>query len=456
VSVRGPIVAELSALLRLGLPIAGASLGNILLSVVDTMLVGRVGETALAAVGLGNAVFFAITITGLGAMLGLDPLIAQAIGAGEERRARSLMWQGVWMACGLALPLAAIVIAGGGLLGLTGQDPATIAPTRAFLYGRLPSILPFLVFAALRSYLQARGATRALVIAVVAANLVNAPLCALLLFGDPALVAVGLPPLGVPALGLFGAGLASTVATFVQLLVLGVALRRLPVTAGDGSVRRFEPVVVRNAFRLGAPIGLQMLAEVGVFTIASIVMGRIGRTSLAAHQVALQLASTTFMVPLGIGSAASVRVGQAIGRGDAAGTRRAGLVAIGTGAAFMLLCALLFVVAGEPLAHAFAKDAPVVRMAVPLVAIAAFFQLSDGVQAVASGALRGAGDTRWPLVSNLIGHYAIGLPTSLALAFGLGWGAQGIWWGLSAGLTGVAVALLARFVVLTRRPVARV
>jgi MATE family multidrug resistance protein len=225
---------------------------------------------------------------------------------------------------------------------------------------------------------------------------------------------------------------------------------------GPGSVRRFEPAVVRNAFRLGAPIGLQMLAEVGVFTIASIVMGRIGRTSLAAHQVALQLAGTTFMVPLGIGSAASVRVGQAIGRGDVPGTRRAGLVAIGTGAAFMLLCALLFVVAGEPLVRAFAKDAPVVRAAVPLVAIAAFFQLSDGVQAVASGALRGAGDTRWPLVSNLVGHYAIGLPTSLALAFGLGWGAQGLWWGLSAGLTGVAVALLARFVVLTRRPVARV
>jgi len=456
VSTRGPIAAELSALLRLGLPIAGASLGNILLSVVDTMLVGRVGETALAAVGLGNAVFFAITITGLGVMLGLDPLIAQALGAGEERHARSLMWQGVWMACGLALPLAGIVLVCGGLLALTGQDPATIAPTRAFLYGRLPSILPFLVFAALRSYLQARGATRALVFAVVAANLVNAPLCALLLFGDAALVAVDLPPLGVPALGLMGAGLASTAATFVQLAVVGVALRRLPTEASGGSARRLDLATVRHALGLGAPIGLQMLAEVGVFTLASIVMGRIGRTSLAAHQVALQLASTTFMVPLGIGSAASVRVGQAIGRGDAAGTRRAGLVAIGTGAAFMLLCALLFVVAGEPLARAFAKDAPVVRAAVPLVAIAAFFQLSDGVQAVASGALRGAGDTRWPLVSNLIGHYAIGLPTSLALAFGLGWGAPGIWWGLSAGLTGVAVALLARFLVLTRRPVARV
>jgi MATE family multidrug resistance protein len=456
VSTRGPIAAELSALLRLGLPIAGASLGNILLSVVDTMLVGRVGETALAAVGLGNAVFFAVIITGLGAMLGLDPLIAQALGAGEERRARSLMWQGVWMACGLALPLAGIVLVCGALLAWTGQDPATIAPTRAFLYGRLPSILPFLVFAALRSYLQARGATRALVFAVVAANLVNAPLCALLLFGDAALVAVDLPPLGVPALGLMGAGLASTAATFVQLAVVGVALRRLPTEASGGSVRRLDLATVRHTLTLGAPIGLQMLAEVGVFTLASIVMGRIGRTSLAAHQVALQLASTTFMVPLGIGSAASVRVGQAIGRGDAAGTRRAGLVAIGTGAAFMLLCALLFVVAGEPLARAFAKDAPVVRAAVPLVAIAAFFQLSDGVQAVASGALRGAGDTRWPLVSNLIGHYAIGLPTSLALAFGLGWGAPGIWWGLSAGLTGVAVALLARFLLLTRRPVARV
>ena len=156
------------------------------------------------------------------------------------------------------------------------------------------------------------------------------------------------------------------------------------------------------------------------------------------------------------GAAASVRVGQAIGRGDVAGTRRAGLVAIGAGACFMALCALLFVVAGEPLTRIFTVDERVVRAAVPLVAIAAFFQLSDGVQAVASGALRGAGDTRWPLLSNLAGHYAIGLPTSIALSFGLGWGAQGLWWGLSAGLTGVALALLLRFVLLSRNPVARV
>ncbi len=455
-TVRGPIAAEFAALLRLGLPIAGASLGNILLSVVDTILVGRAGETALAAIGLGNAVFFAITVLGLGAMLGLDPLIAQAIGAGEERRARALMWQGVWSACGLTLPLVALVVACAALLGFTGQDPETLPPTRAFLFGRLPSILPFLVFAALRSYLQGRGATRAMVFAVLAANLVNAPLCALLVFGDAALVRVGLPPLGVPALGLLGAGLASSVATFVQLLVVGLALRRMPTPPGPGSVRRLEPAIAWHVLALGAPIGLQMLAEVGIFALASVVMGQLGRTSLAAHQVALQLASTTFMVPLGIGSAASVRVGQAIGRGDAEGTRRAGLVAIGAGAAFMLLCALLFVAAGEPLARVFAVDARVVRAAVPLVAIAAFFQLSDGVQAVASGALRGAGDVRWPLLSNLVGHYVIGLPTSLVLAFGLGWGAPGLWWGLSAGLTGVAAALLARFVVLTRRAVARV
>jgi len=456
VSTRGPLVLELRELMRLALPIAGASFGNILLSVADTIIVGRSGETALAAVGLGSAVFFAITVLGFGAMLGLDPLIAQAVGAGEGRRARTLMWQGVWNACFSTVPLVLLVILAIALLGYAGQDPDTLPPTRAFLWGRLPSILPFLVFAVLRSYLQAVGVTRAMVVAVVLANLVNAPLCALLVFGDAALLRIGLPALGVPALGLVGAGLASTFATVVQLVVLVLALRRVPTPPGEGSVRRLDFAVARHALYLGAPVGLQMLAEVGIFATASVLMGQLGKTNLAAHQVALQLASTTFMVPLGIGAAASVRVGQAIGRGDVAGTRRAGLVAIGAGACFMALCALLFVVAGEPLTRIFTLDERVVRAAVPLVAIAAFFQLSDGVQAVASGALRGAGDTRWPLLSNLAGHYAIGLPTSIALSFGLGWGAQGLWWGLSAGLTGVALALLLRFVLLTRRAVARV
>jgi len=456
VSARGPLALELRELVRLALPIAGASFGNILLSVADTIIVGRSGETALAAVGLGSAVFFAITVLGFGAMLGLDPLIAQAVGAGEERRARTLMWQGVWNACLISVPLALLVVLAIGLLGYAGQDPDTLPPTRAFLWGRLPSILPFLVFAVLRSYLQAVGVTRAMVVAVVLANLVNAPLCALLFFGDAALLRVGLPALGVPALGLIGAGLASTFATVVQLIVLVLALRRVPTPPGEGSVRRLDVAVARHALYLGAPVGLQMLAEVGIFATASVLMGQLGKTNLAAHQVALQLASTTFMVPLGIGAAASVRVGQAIGRGDVAGTRRAGLVAIGAGACFMAFCALLFVVAGEPLTRIFTVDERVVRAAVPLVAIAAFFQLSDGVQAVASGALRGAGDTRWPLLSNLAGHYALGLPTSIALTFGLGWGAQGLWWGLSAGLTGVALALLLRFVLLTRRAVARV
>lgn len=449
-------MVELRGLVQLAVPIAGASFGNILLSVVDTIIVGRAGETSLAAVGLGNAVFFAITVLGFGAMHGLDPLIAQAVGAGEARRARALMWQGVWNACAASVPLALLVLLAMGLLGYAGQDADTLGPTRAFLWGRLPSVLPFLVFAVLRSYLQAVGITRAMLVAVILANLVNAPLCALLFYGDAALVHVGLPALGVPAFGLVGAGLASTFATAVQLLVLVLALRGVPTPSGEGSVRRLDLAVARRALALGTPVGLQMFAEVGVFAIASVLMGQLGKTNLAAHQVALQLASTTFMVPLGIGAAASVRVGQAIGRGDAAGTRRAGLVAIASGAFFMALCALLFVVAGEPLTRIFTADERVIRAAIPLVAIAAFFQLSDGVQAVASGALRGAGDTRWPLFSNLVGHYAIGLPTSIALAFGLGWGATGLWWGLSAGLTGVALALLLRFVLLTRRAVARV
>lgn len=185
-------------------------------------------------------------------------------------------------------------------------------------------------------------------------------------------------------------------------------------------------------------------------------MGSIDTRALASHQVAITLASMTFMVPVGIGAATSVRVGRAVGRGDAAGTRLAGLLGIGVGAAFMSGAALAFLLAPELLARLITNQAPVIAAALPLVLVAAVFQLSDGVQAVAAGALRGAGDTRLPLVANLGGHYLIGLPLGIVCAFEWGLGAQGLWWGLSAGLTVVAAILTHRFVRLSSRPVARV
>lgn len=446
---------ELGLLARLAAPIAAVNLGNVLIGAVDTAVVGRLGEVELGAVGLGNAVFFMITIIGLGIMLGLDPLIAQAVGAGEPRRARRLYWQGLYIAGLVGALLTLIVVGVLTLLPLVGIEEATSVHTRSYVYARLPALIPFLFFFGARSYLQALEITRPMVWGVILANLINFPASWLLVFGDAGLQRLGLQPLGIPAMGTAGAGWASSIAIMLQLLIMLVVVTRVSVPPGP-SLRRPEMGLIRRALALGAPAGMQLFAEVGGFSVVSVLMGNISSAALAGHQIALTLASLTFMVPLGIGAAAAVRVGHAVGRGDMRGTRMAGLVAIAAGAGFMSLAAIAFWLVPETLASAMTDKPSTIVAAVPLILVAAVFQISDGTQAVAFGALRGAGDTRSAMWANLIGHYLIGLPIGIGLAFGLGMGAVGLWWGLSAGLTVVAVGLTIRFLRVSARPVERV
>ncbi|MBX3127874.1 MAG: MATE family efflux transporter [Polyangiaceae bacterium] len=446
---------EARALLALSLPIAFSHLGQTLLGVVDTAVVGRVGELHLGAAGLGNALFFTVTVLGMGVMLGLDPVIAQAMGAGEANKARRALWQGVWLAGLVGVPLMLVVLLASGTLELMGIAPDSAVLTRAYVMARLPSLVPFLVFVALRCYLQAAGTTRPVVTAVVLANIVNVPLSIVLVFGDEALTRAGLPPLGLPALGVAGAGWASTACTLVQVVVLADAMRRSS-SAAEPNARQVDAVVMKRALLLGLPIGLQLVAEFGVFALVNVAMANLDSTSLAAHQVALTLASATFMVPVGIGAATSVRVGRAIGQGDATGTRRAGIVGLGLGTTFMIGSALCFWLFPESLAAIITSDAKVIDAAVGLLLVAAVFQISDGVQAVGAGALRGAGDTRFTFLANVAGHYLIGLPLGLVLTFVLAAGAPGLWWGLSAGLTVVAIALLRRFLRISAGAIARV
>ncbi|MEC7520847.1 MAG: MATE family efflux transporter [Myxococcota bacterium] len=434
---------ELRALLRLTGPLLITQLGNMLLGVVDTAVVGRLGEVPLGAVGLGNAVFFTLSVLGFGWMLALDPLIAQAVGAGEKRRARHLLWQGVWVAAGGAVPLTLLVVLVTENVGRFGVPPETVREVTPYLYARLIGLAPFLVLAASRAFLQAREVTRPLVIGVILANVLNLPLTWGLVFGE----------LGLPRLGTAGAGWASAFATCVQLAVALLAVTKL-----WGPHRRFHPPAlapIRKVLKLGTPIGLQLAAEVGSFAIVTVLMSRLGTLALGAHNVALTLISTTFQVAVALGAATAVRVGHAVGRSDAPGTRRSGLTGIAAGAGAMLAGAALFLTVPAHLARVITDEAEVIAAAVPLFAVAAAFQISDGVQAVAAGALRGAGDTRWPLVANLVGHYAIGVPLGATLAFTLEMGAVGLWWGLSAGLTAVAIGLTARFAWLSRRPIAR-
>lgn len=438
-----PVRAELAALVRLAAPLLATGLGHMLLGVVDTAIVGRLGEGPLGAVGLGNNVFFTVSVLGFGWMLALDPLIAQAVGAREPEAARAHVWQGVWVGVLGTLPLTAVVLALAFEIERFGVPAETARDYTPYLVARAPGLFPFMLVAACRSFLQGHEITRPLLLSVVIANVINAPLTWALVFGAGP----------VPAMGAAGAGLASTVATVVQAVVLAAAVR-----AEWGPHRGWRGphgAAIRRVLRLGTPIGLQLVAEVGSFTIVGVLMSTIGPRALGAHQVALTLISTTFQVALALGAATATRVGHAIGRDAPTETRRSGLTGIAAGGAAMLFGAALLLVVPGPLARIFTDEVGVVRAAVPLLAVAAAFQLFDGVQAVAAGALRGAGDTRWPLASNLVGHYAIGVPLGALLAFGLGWRAVGLWWGLSAGLTAVAIALTARFWILTRGRVAR-
>lgn len=435
------IAAELRTLLRLAWPLILGYAGGQLMSMTDTAMVGRLGANALAGVGIGNGIYFTVTCLGLGCVAGMEAPVAQAIGAGERGRARRLLWQGVRVAVGASLPLVVVMALLPALLPAFGIDADTTAQARAYLWARMLNVLPYLLFNAQRAYLQASGVTRPIVVASAIGIVANAVGNWLLIYRA--------------GLGVAGSGIASTLASAAMVLVLAPAVSGVE-TPDDGERRRFHPALVRTILRLGIPNGLQVVAEVGVFATVGILAGRIGATSAAAHLVAITLASFTFCVTLGIGAACSVRVGHHIGAGDTAGARRAGLIGLGAASTFMATSATVFFLFAPLLAGALTDDAGVLAVAVPLVHVAAIFQLSDGLQATASGALRGAGDPHAPLFANLVGHWVIGLPVAVALGFFAHEGATGLWWGLSLGLTAVAVGLIGRFLWLTARPVARV
>jgi MATE family multidrug resistance protein len=438
-----PVRAEVRALVRLAVPLALASAGQSLMGVVDAAVVGRAGAAQLAGVGLGSLLFFAVSVLGIGTMMGLDPLVSQAFGAGDAPRARHFLWQGAWLALAigvlLAVPLAFVPLA----LGPLGIEPAVAAQASGHLLARLPSLPALLFFFAARSYMQGANAPRAILLSAVLANLVNFALDLLLVFGGADLPAWTGAMRQIPPLGAVGSGIATAISTWLQAAFVAWAAGRVEVNGPF--IRRPLWAEMRLAARVGAPIGLHMGAEVGVFALVGLMAGRLGAVPMAAHQVAIALASFSFSAAVGIGNAGSVRVGWAIGSRDTPAARRAGLVAFGTGAAFMSAWGLAFLLFPGIFARLMSNDPAVVAVATPLLRVAGVFQISDGIQAVGAGVLRGAGDTRFTLFANLVGHWALGLPAALGLGLVLGWGITGLWWGLLIGLTAVAIALFFRF-----------
>jgi len=441
---------ELRTHMRLAGPLCLSHIGQQLLSAVDAAMLGRYSDAALAGSGVAASLFFAVSVFGIGLVMGLDTLVPQALGAGEHGRARALYRRGILVAVIAGLALTAACIGSLGILDLVGAKAEVRAEARLYLLARAPSALPMLVATAARSYLQALAITRPIVIATIVGNGVNIVANGLLIYGDRALLALGLPAIGLPELGVVGAGIASSLVSVIMMLFVVAAAR----SASDA---RATPSVgdTRSILRLGLPVGLQLVLEVGVFATASALAARLGTLPAAAHQIALTLASFSFSIALGIGASTSVRVGHAVGRGDTHGARRAGLAGAILGASMMGAFGVVFISAPSALAHLFSEETMLTAAAIPLIRIAALFQLSDATQAVMAGALRGAGDARSTLFGNLGGHYLIGLPLMILFAFGAHLGAVGLWWGLSAGLTSVAIALALRFIAVTSRPIAR-
>jgi MATE family multidrug resistance protein len=434
---------ELRELFRLALPLAAAQAGTQMMTIVDVAVLGRYSARDLAAVGFANAFFFGITVIGMGAVFGIDPLISQAVGAGDPLRARRALWQGIWFAMAVTAVLTIPLLAGAVLMRHVGVEQQLIEPATQYLLIRAAGLAPLLLFLVIRAYLQALSITRPMIIAMVAANIIN-------FFGDIVLV-FGWGP--VPALGAAGAALSTLGATMIELVIVAYAANAIDVPPHTENLRRWNGAEIRRAFRVGWPVALQLGAEVGIFAIVGVLAALIGTVALAAHQVVLGLASFTYTAALGIASAGSVRVGIAVGSRDVRATQIAGRAAFIGGAIMMSIGALTFALAPAWLARLVTNKAEVVAAATPLFIIAALFQLSDGLQAVGSGVLRGAGDTHYGFVANLIGHWLIGAPIALYLGFSRGMGIVGLWWGLCAGLTAVAVMLVYRFERLSASPI---
>ena len=438
---------ELHATLALAAPIALVQLGTNLMGAVDTVFVGHLSASALAAVALGNLYFMNVSIVGSGLLLGLDPLLAQAVGAADAPALTRALQRGVVLTILLAAVLSFPLAVAAPVLAAFRQPPDVVPDAARYLLHSIPGLLPYLVFGVLRQALQALHTTRAILITILLANLLNAALDWVLVFGH----------LGFAAHGVVGSAWATAASRWLMALVLlALARRELAPHLRPWHADSLAGAPLARIVGLGAPIGLQQWLEVSAFGAIGLLMGRLGTREMASHQIALNLASTTFMVPLGVAAAAAVRVGHAIGAGDMPRARAAARAALLCGAGFMAGAAVLMLAFPVAIARIYTIDGAVVALAASLIPIAGVFQVFDGVQAVSAGILRGAGDTRAPLLVNLGGFWLVGIPVSAALAFWWHLGALGLWWGLVAGLAAVALFLALRVMAVLRREVRRV
>jgi MATE family multidrug resistance protein len=430
-----PRRADFRELLELASPIVLVQVGLMLMGTVDILMVGHVSPVALAAVALGNLYFIGWSIFGLGTLFALDPILSQALGARDGIAVQRGIQRGIVLAFVLTVPTTLVLLTVEPVLTLVGQPEEVIPYAAGYIYRTVLSVFPFFVFVVLRQSLQAQRHTRPIVITIIVANILNAVLNYAWIFGE----------LGFPALGVFGSAWATLTSRWLMtLMLLSMGWPYLRPHLTGLAPRVFAAVPLLRILAIGVPIGGQMMLEWGAFATIALLMGWLGITEVAAHQIALNLASLTFMVPVGISSAAAVLVGHAVGRGDPAAVRRAAAAALVIGIGFMSLTAVALIGFPRVFAELYTDSADVLGIALLLLPIAGVFQVFDGAQVVALGALRGLGDTRMPMIAAIVGFWCLGIPASLWLGFRIELGAEGLWWGFVVGLSAVAVFLLLR------------
>lgn len=427
---------EVRRLADLSIPAALTQLGWMMLGIVDTAMVGHLGVVELDAAALGNIWTFGTLIFGMGIVFGMDPIVAQAHGARDSDRVSVTLQRGLIVATALGIPITAAWLWTEPVLIAMGQDPVLAAGAQTYVQVQLPSVIPFLAFTAVRQYLQGQGIVAPALYATIVANLFNVAANWALIYGH----------LGFSPMGLRGAGLATGATRLMLLLLLVVWVWRRhlrPVLTTRTEHRVWSWPGVREILGHGVPVGIQYGLEGWAFQIATLLAGRLGELSLAAHVIVLNLASLAFMVPLGVSIGAATRVGNLVGAGESRAAQRSAMISLGMGAAVMAGSAILFLVARFALPGLFTDDAPTIAAAAGILPIAAAFALFDGTQVVGGGILRGMGRTRPAALFNIVAFYALGLPAAWGLAFSLGWGLPGLWWGLCLGLMAVAAALVA-------------
>jgi MATE family multidrug resistance protein len=423
---------------KLAVPVIIGQLGVIMMGVVDSLMVGELGADYLAAAALANHIVILILIIGLGVSMTVTPLVAISIGAEKHDEAQMLFKQSLVVNSVFGIIMTILIVFGSELIQYLNQPPLVVKYASSYTKILSISIIPWMIYQSYKQFIEGLSITHPPMVVTIIANIVNAFVNWILIFGN----------LGFPKLELDGAGIATSASRIFMVIVLILYVngsKRFKEFDVSLIIRKYNPAIIKKILRLGLPSGFQYFFEVGAFSFAVVMVGWLGAKSLAAHQIAMNLASISFMAVTGISAAGGIRVGNAVGKGDISETRRAGFSTLILGVLIMFCAGLVFILLRNFLPKLYISDHEVIMIASSLLVIASIFQIFDGTQAVGIGILRGLTDVKIPTIITFIAYWVISLPIGYVLGFTFGFGVQGVWVGLLIGLASSAIMLTLRF-----------